>query len=78
MGGILIFQQKYTSDIIEAAALTDTKTTNTLLELHLKLLPTDGTPLADHTRYRQLVGKLINLCLTRPYIAIYRPCRQHC
>ena len=49
--GILIFQQKYTSDIIEAAALTDTKTADTPLELHSKLVHTDGTPLADLIRY---------------------------
>jgi len=63
---ILIFQQKYTSDIIETVALTDTNTTDTPLELHLKLLPTDDTPLAYPTRYRQLVGKLVYLYLTRP------------
>ena len=67
--GILISQQKYTSDIIEVAALTDIKTTNTPLEFHSKLLPIDGTPLADLIRYRQLVDKLVYLCLTGPYIA---------
>ena len=67
--GILISQQKYTSDIIASAALTDTRTTDTPLELHSKLLPTDGAPLADPTRYRQLVGQLVYLCLTRPDIA---------
>lgn len=28
------------------------------MELHLKLRPTDGEPLPDPTRYRQLVGGL--------------------
>jgi len=37
---ILVSQQKYTSDIIEVVALTNTKTTDILLELLL----TDGTP----------------------------------
>ena len=65
---ILISQQKYTSDNI-VATLTDTKIEDTPLEFHSKLLPLDGTPLADPTRYRQLVGKLVYLCLTRSDIA---------
>ena len=44
---ILISQQKYTSDIIEAGALTDTKTTDIPLDFLLKLLPTYCIPLAD-------------------------------
>ena len=62
---ILIFQQKYTSNIIEVIVLTDTKTADIPLELYLKLFPTNGISLADHTRYRQVVGKLVYLCLTR-------------
>ena len=59
------YTQKCTSDIIDVVALIYTKTTNIPLELHLKLLLTDGTPLADPTRYRHLVGKLVYLYLTR-------------
>ena len=65
---ILISQQKYTYDIIDAAALTDTKITNTPLEFHSKLLLSDDTPLTGLIRYRQLVGKLVYLYLTRPDI----------
>ena len=36
--GILIFLQKYTYDIIDVVALTDTKTIGTPLEFHSKLL----------------------------------------
>ena len=54
--GILISQRKYISDIINTVALTDTKIADTPLELHSKLILSDGTPLAD-------------LCLTRPDIA---------
>jgi len=67
--GILISQQKYTSDIIDVAALTDTKIADTPVELHSKLLPSDSALLADPTRYHHLVGKLVYLCLTRPDIA---------
>ena len=69
MSGGFLFHSKNTHDIIDVAALTDTKITHTPLELHSKLLPSDGTPLIDPTRYRQLVGKLVYLCSTRPNIA---------
>ena len=54
-----ISQQKYTYDVIDAAALTDPKIVDTPLEVHTKLLPSDGTSLVDPTRYRQLVSKLV-------------------
>jgi len=66
---ILISQQKYTSNIVDAAALTDTKIVDTPLELHSKLLPSDSTPLADPTRYCKLVGKHVYLYLTISDIA---------
>ncbi|KAK8933736.1 hypothetical protein KSP39_PZI015982 [Platanthera zijinensis] len=67
--GILVSQQKYISDILSVAALTDTRTVATPMELNLKLLPSDGEPLSDVTRYRRLVGMLVYLTMTRPDIA---------
>ena len=66
---VLSSQAKYTSDIITRAGFTDTKTASTPLETNLRLTPLDGIPLNDATLYRQLVGSLVYLTVTRPDIA---------
>ena len=48
---------------------TDNKTASTPLEHNLHLAPNVGPPLQDPTLYRQLVGSLIYLTVTSPYIA---------
>ena len=64
--GYYFSQAKYASDLLSKADLTDSKTISTLLELNVKLNTTDGEPLSDATLYRQLVGNLIYLTVTRP------------
>ncbi|KAK1260381.1 hypothetical protein QJS04_geneDACA002146 [Acorus gramineus] len=67
--GYLLSQRKYTADLIDRACLTDDRISPTPIELHAKLRPDDGEPLSDVTRYRQLVGSLVYLTVTRPDIA---------
>jgi hypothetical protein len=67
--GFYLSQSKYTQDLLDRSGLTDTRTVATPMDIHLKLRPKDGTPLADRTRYRHIVGSLVYLTITRPDIA---------
>jgi hypothetical protein len=51
------------------SGLTDTRVAATPMEPQLQLRSTDGIPLEDSSRYRHLVGSLVYLTVTRPYIA---------
>ena len=62
--GYLLFQSKYANEIISRAQLTYDKVVDTLIELHDKFFPLDGP-----TVYRELVGCLVYLIVTRPDIA---------
>ena len=63
--GYYLSQAKYTSDLLSKAGITDNKTVSTPLEYNAKLTPLDGEPIYDVTHYRQLVGSLIYLTITR-------------
>ncbi|KAL5827461.1 hypothetical protein ACOSQ3_019299 [Xanthoceras sorbifolium] len=67
--GYYLSQAKYASDLLSKAGITDNKTVSTPLEYNAKLTPLDGEPISDATRYRQLVGSLIYLTVTRPDIS---------
>uniref|UniRef100_A0A2N9HIX4 Reverse transcriptase Ty1/copia-type domain-containing protein n=1 Tax=Fagus sylvatica TaxID=28930 RepID=A0A2N9HIX4_FAGSY len=62
-------QAKYTSDLISRAGITDSKIVDTPIEYNNRLNTHDGEPLPDATLYRQLVGSLIYLIVTRPDIS---------
>src|SRR5438128_7119079 len=62
-------QRKYIHDLLDRACLTDHRSVDTPMELHLRLRATDGVPLEDPTRYRHLVGSLVYLGITRPDIS---------
>ncbi|XP_026454355.1 uncharacterized protein LOC113355653 [Papaver somniferum] len=64
--GYFVSQVKYASGIIQQAGITDTKIVDTPLEVNVRHSPTDGTLLSNPTMYRQLVGSLNYLTITRP------------
>ena len=63
--GYYIIQAKYTSDLISQAEITDSKIVDTPIEYNNRLNTHDGEPLPDATLYRQLVGNLVYLTVTR-------------
>ena len=67
--GYYLPQAKYTFDLISRASITDSKIVNTPIEYKCRLNSHDGEPLSDATLYRQLVGSLIYLTVTRPDIS---------
>ena len=67
--GYYLTQAKYTSDLISQANITDNKIVDTLIEYNYRPNSHDGESLSDATLYRQLVGSLIYLTVTRPDIS---------
>ena len=67
--GYYLSLAKYVSDLLSKAGITNNKIVSTSLEYNAKLTPLDGEPISDATRYRQLVGSLIYLIVTRPDIS---------
>jgi hypothetical protein len=67
--GYYLSQAKYASDLLSRAGLTGCKIVDSPLETNVKLCTTDGELLSDATLYRQLVGSLIYLIVTRPDLA---------
>jgi hypothetical protein len=67
--GCYLSQVKFASYLLSRAGLADTKVVSTLLEMNARLTLLDGTPLSDATLYRQLVGSLVFLIVTRSDIA---------
>jgi histone deacetylase 1/2 len=69
--GILLTQQKYTSDLLNRVGMESCKPMNTPMSSIDKLSVYDGDPLGpkDITEYRSIVGALQYLTLTRPDIS---------
>lgn len=63
-----LHQYKYTFDIISNLSLSQTKITSTPLLPGVKLDLSTGPLLAQRDHYRRLVGRLLYLTFTRPYI----------
>ena len=67
--GYYLTQAKYTFDLISQASITDSKIVDTSIEYNCRLNSHDDKPLSDATIYKQLVGSLIYLTITRPNIS---------
>jgi hypothetical protein len=69
--GFFLSQEKYIQDLLDRASLTDHRTVETLMELNVHLVATNGESFEDPTRYRHIVGSLVYLSVTRPDISYY-------
>ena len=67
--GIFLNQRKYTQDLIGLASLQDSPSVDTPMEVNVKYRSEEGDLLADPTMFRQLVGSLNYLTITRPDIS---------
>ncbi|XP_019195680.1 PREDICTED: uncharacterized protein LOC109189527 [Ipomoea nil] len=68
-GGMNLCQRKFALDILEEAGFLESKPVPTPMVQGLKLARNDGTPLADPTIFRRLVGRMLYLTATCPDIA---------
>ncbi|KAK9079958.1 hypothetical protein SSX86_001633 [Deinandra increscens subsp. villosa] len=68
-GSMFLSQQRYARDILRRAGLESCNPVSTPVDTQSKLSATAGTLLDDPTTYRQLVGALQYLTITRPDIS---------
>jgi len=59
LGNIFVSHSKYSGEILKAFDMTKCKIFGTLMEVELKLLMEDASPLVDEILYRKLVGSLM-------------------
>ncbi|XP_062094194.1 secreted RxLR effector protein 161-like [Humulus lupulus] len=67
--GLFLCQQKYTRDLLQSFGMLECKPISTPMEANAKLCTHEEKDLQDGAMYRQLVGSLIYLILTRPDIS---------
>ena len=67
--GILLYQRKYTLDLLQDTSMLASKPAATPMDHSLKLSKDSGSAIVDSTSYRRLVGRLLYLSQTRPDIS---------
>ena len=68
MDGISLGQGKYAIEILKRFKMMECKAMTTPMASNLKLLSDASSELVDATLYRQMIGSLMYLKNTRPYI----------
>ncbi|XP_062102552.1 uncharacterized mitochondrial protein AtMg00810-like [Humulus lupulus] len=66
--GIFLSQRKYALDLLKETGMSACQPINTLIEEGLKLRMKDDQVPVDKERYQRLVGRLMYLAHTRPYL----------
>ena len=83
---VVMNQRKYALEILEETSMLDYKPVDTPMDPNVKLVTRQGEPIRDPRRYRQPVGKLNYLTITRPDISfpvsvvsqfLQLPCDSH-
>ncbi|RVW83549.1 Retrovirus-related Pol polyprotein from transposon RE2 [Vitis vinifera] len=69
LAGLFLCQRKYTLDIVSEAGLLGAKPCGFPIEQNHRLGLANGELLSNLESYRRLVGRLIYLAMTRPYLA---------
>ncbi|XP_020533800.1 uncharacterized mitochondrial protein AtMg00810-like [Jatropha curcas] len=67
--GVFLCQQKYAKDLLQKYGMLNCKSLALPIEINTKLSISEGKDLEDSKMYRQIIGSLIYLTLTRPDIA---------
>lgn len=67
--GMFLGQQKYTRDLLKRFGMMDCKPISTPIDANVKVCAHEGKDLEDAIMFRQLVGSLIYLTMTRPDIS---------
>ncbi|KAK0588253.1 hypothetical protein LWI29_036741 [Acer saccharum] len=67
--GLFLSQQKYTRDLLAKTTMLESKPVSTPLSLAESLKLNDGSAPTDSTQYRQVLGSLQYLSLTRPDVS---------
>ena len=67
--GLVLHQKKYCRELLTKFGMSNCKPVSTPMELNAKVCALEGKDLEDATMYRQLVGSLIYLTLSRPDIS---------